>query len=61
MHATMAGVVLAFTIPTRTRINASQFSEEARRLIDEFERTETGDDVVMTSKGNKRLWMHSSK
>ena len=29
IHATVAGVVLAFTIPTRTRISAVEFSREA--------------------------------
>jgi Na+:H+ antiporter, NhaA family len=53
VHATVAGVLLAFTIPTRTRINALQFSAEARSLIDEFDRTETGDYLVLTSKGQQ--------
>jgi NhaA family Na+:H+ antiporter len=53
VHATIAGVLLAMTIPTRTRINASQFSDEARKLLDEFDRTETGDYIVLTSKGQQ--------
>ena len=53
IHATVAGVVLAFTIPTRTRINAVEFSREARSLLDRFDRTETGDFVVLTSKGQQ--------
>ncbi|MGQ0735308.1 MAG: Na+/H+ antiporter NhaA [Acidobacteriota bacterium] len=53
VHATIAGVLLAFTIPTRTRINALQFSDKARTLLDEFERTETGDFLVLTSKGQQ--------
>jgi NhaA family Na+:H+ antiporter len=53
VHATVAGVVLAFTIPTRTRINAVEFSHEARSLLDEFDRTETGDLLVLTSKGQQ--------
>jgi NhaA family Na+:H+ antiporter len=53
VHATVAGVLLAFTIPTRTRINAGEFSEEARSLLDEFDRTETGDFLVLTSKGQQ--------
>jgi len=47
----MAGVLLAFTIPARSRINALEFSREARSLLDTFDRTETGDLVVLTSKG----------
>jgi NhaA family Na+:H+ antiporter len=53
VHATIAGVLLAFTIPTRTRINAAEFSREARDLLDEFDRTETGDLLVLTSKGQQ--------
>lgn len=53
LHATIAGVLLALTIPTRTRINAAEFSAEARTLLDEFERTETGDYLVLTSKGQQ--------
>ncbi|MEZ5419990.1 MAG: Na+/H+ antiporter NhaA [Vicinamibacterales bacterium] len=53
VHASIAGVVLAFTIPTHTRINAREFSREARALLDDFERTETGDLLVLTSKGQQ--------
>jgi NhaA family Na+:H+ antiporter len=53
IHATIAGVALAFTIPTRTRINAAEFSREARSLLDGFDRTETGDLQVLTSKGQQ--------
>ncbi|MEO8520442.1 MAG: Na+/H+ antiporter NhaA [Acidobacteriota bacterium] len=53
VHATIAGVLLAFTIPTRTRINATEFSTQARNLLDHFERTETGDLLVLTSKGQQ--------
>lgn len=53
IHATIAGVALAMTIPTRTRINASEFSQEARSLLEEFDRKETGDLVVLTSKGQQ--------
>jgi NhaA family Na+:H+ antiporter len=53
IHATVAGVVLAFTIPTRTRINAVEFSRRARALLDRFARKETGDFVVLTSRGQQ--------
>ena len=53
IHSTIAGVLLALTIPTRTRINAAQFSAEARSLLDEFDRTETGDLLVLTSRGQQ--------
>ena len=53
VHATIAGVMLAMTIPTRTRINAAEYSADARRLLDHFDRTETGDLLVLTSKGQQ--------
>ena len=53
VHATVAGVLLAFTIPTHTRINAAEFSREGRALLDQFDRTETGDLLVLTSKGQQ--------
>jgi len=53
VHATVAGVLLAFTIPTKTRINAAEFSARSRRLLEHFDRTETGDLLVLTSKGQQ--------
>jgi len=53
VHPTIAGVALAFTIPTHTRINAAEFSHEARSLLDRFDRKETGDLQVLTSKGQQ--------
>jgi NhaA family Na+:H+ antiporter len=53
VHATIAGVALAFTIPTHTRINAAEFSREARSLLDRFDRKETGDLQVLTSNGQQ--------
>ncbi|HEX5071298.1 MAG TPA: Na+/H+ antiporter NhaA [Vicinamibacterales bacterium] len=53
VHATIAGVLLAFTIPVRTRISAAEYADRTRRLLDQFERTETGDFRVMTSKGQQ--------
>jgi NhaA family Na+:H+ antiporter len=53
VHATIAGVVLALTIPSRTCINTVEFSREARALLDKFDRTETGDLLTLTSKGQQ--------
>ncbi len=53
VHPTIAGVLLAFVIPTRTRINAMEYSVKARGLLDDFDRTETGDLLVLTSKGQQ--------
>ena len=53
VHATVAGVALAFTIPTHTRINAVEFSRGAHALLDQFDRTESGDFLVLTSRGQQ--------
>lgn len=53
IHPTIAGVILAFSIPSRTRINAEEFSAQARALITEFDQAETGDLLVLTSKGQQ--------
>ncbi len=53
IHPTVAGVLTAFTIPAHTKINAAEFSSEARSLLDRFDRTETGDLLVLTSKGQQ--------
>jgi NhaA family Na+:H+ antiporter len=53
IHATIAGVILAMAVPSRTRINASEFSAEARAIIEDFDRAETGDLLVLTSKGQQ--------
>lgn len=53
IHSTIAGVLLALTIPTDSRINAEEFSARANALLDDFEREETGDLLVITSKGQQ--------
>ena len=53
VHATLAGIALALTIPSRNRIDAAEFSARARDLITEFDRAETGDLLVITSQGQQ--------
>jgi NhaA family Na+:H+ antiporter len=53
IHATLAGVALAFTVPTRNRLDAAQFSSGVRRELDEFDAAETGDLLVLTSQGQQ--------
>jgi NhaA family Na+:H+ antiporter len=53
VHATVAGVALAFTIPTRTRINAGDFSQQARSILNRFDPTEGDDLLAPTSKAEQ--------
>jgi NhaA family Na+:H+ antiporter len=53
VHATIAGVVLALTIPAATRINAPDFSARVRGILDEFDRVETGAGNVITNRGQQ--------
>jgi NhaA family Na+:H+ antiporter len=53
VHATLAGVILAFAIPARTRVNAAHFSEKARGLLDDFDRSEGSFLLVLTNRGQQ--------
>lgn len=53
VHATVAGVLLAFTIPVTSRINTIKFTNETKRLIDEFDSAGTHGENVLTNE--KRL------
>ncbi len=53
IHSTIAGVILAMTIPTDSRLNAREFASRARGLLDEFDRLETGDGLIISSKGQQ--------
>jgi Na+:H+ antiporter, NhaA family len=53
IHATFAGVLLALTVPVHTRIDAAEFSRGMRGLLREFDQAETGDLLVITSKGQQ--------
>lgn len=47
VHATIAGVLLAFTIPASSRINTMYFSKEQKAIINNFESVgDHGDDVL---------------
>lgn len=47
VHATVAGVLLAMTIPARTRINTAEFLDRGRHLMDEFDAVgEEGRDML---------------
>ncbi len=47
IHATVAGVILAFTIPASAKINTKQFLSGGRQLLEKFDKAgEEGPDVL---------------
>ena len=53
VHATVAGVLLAFTIPTRTRIDESAFLAGARDAIGDFHDAHTPEKTVLSSRSHQ--------
>lgn len=53
VHATVAGVLLAMTIPARTRIDTAEFLDRGRKLLDHFEAEGEEGPSVLTNKGQQ--------
>ncbi len=54
VHSTVAGVLLALTIPARSRIEPAVFEEEARQRLNEFEVATGEDDRPVLSNGGQQ-------
>jgi len=48
VHATIAGVLVAFTIPARTRINEKNYAESLRKLLLDFEKAIPNNSTLTT-------------
>jgi NhaA family Na+:H+ antiporter len=55
VHATIAGVVLAMTIPSRTPLDSREFLARSRRVLDHFERAAQSERSVMTDEEQQSL------
>ncbi|WP_420542048.1 Na+/H+ antiporter NhaA [Rubrobacter naiadicus] len=49
VHATVAGILLAFTVPASSFINAGEFLEQGRYILDRFERAGDKGENVLTN------------
>lgn len=58
IHATIAGVLAAMTIPAGTRMNCSSFIEKLRNAADTFEMAITPGKTVLTNK-EQQMALHS--
>jgi NhaA family Na+:H+ antiporter len=56
IHATVAGVLLAFTIPATTRLDSDSFVNHARELIADFDGRTVGGEDASTSEHHAALW-----
>ena len=56
VHATIAGVLLAATIPARVSLDASAFVARARRVIDRFEHRVVKDHAARVEDDHEDLW-----
>ena len=56
VHATVAGVLLAMTIPARARLDSSDFAARARRIVDHIVRREDSGEPTTIQDHHDALW-----
>jgi NhaA family Na+:H+ antiporter len=56
IHATVAGVLLASTIPARTRLDSDAFAVRAREIVDAYEGQTAADVHVSAEEHHSALW-----
>jgi NhaA family Na+:H+ antiporter len=57
IHATVAGVLLAFTIPSSSKINAKEYVENNSRLLRNFDNV-AEDDVTILKNEERQTYIH---
>jgi NhaA family Na+:H+ antiporter len=50
IHATIAGVLIALTIPVRTKVSEKEYIDELYVLVDKFDRAKPNDNPLLTPK-----------
>ncbi len=55
IHATVAGVLAAWTVPTRPKLEPRRFSEHVRRLMDKFDHLNSGLKTVIQNQQQRAI------
>ena len=56
VHATVAGVLLAMTIPARARLDSADFAARARRIVDHLVKREDSGEQTTLEEHHDALW-----
>jgi Na+:H+ antiporter, NhaA family len=55
VHATVAGVLAAWAVPSRPKLEPGRFSEHVRRLMDKFDRLDRGRNTLMHNQQQRAI------